>query len=86
MLYAFTITSYTLSGADPGCLKLLEDGQKSKYFIRTVKFLQFALIEQSTIQASNNIIVTLIEQSNISTEATSGSTPDYLCNYILAVV
>ena len=35
-------------GADPDCfLRLLEDGQKSKHFIRTVKLLQVTLIKQS---------------------------------------
>ena len=58
-----------LSGEDPDYfLRLLDDGQKSKYSIRTVKLLQVTLIEQSNIQVSH--IISLIEQSNVSTEAT----------------
>ena len=39
-----------------------------KYFIRTVKFMQATLIKQSSAQVYH--IITLIEQSNVSTEAT----------------
>ena len=49
-----------LTGADPGrLLRLLEDDQKLKYIIRTVKSLPVTLIEHSNIQVS--YIITVIE-------------------------
>ena len=49
-------------GVDPGHL------QKSKYSIRTVKFIKATLMEQSNIYV--NHMITLMMQSNVSTEAT----------------
>ena len=49
-----------LTGVDPGrLLRLLEDDQKLKFIIRTVKSLPVTLIEHSNIQVS--YIITVIE-------------------------
>ena len=43
-----TLTGKHSPGADPGLLRrFLEDCQKSKYSIRTVRFMRVTLIEQS---------------------------------------
>ena len=52
---------------------LLEDGRKLKYFIRTVKFIQVALITQSKFNAQVYHIITSVEQSNVSTETAQGT-------------
>ena len=57
------------AGAYPGHLmRPLENGQISKYFIRTVRFMQVTLIKQSNILVDH--IITLIKRSNVFTEAT----------------
>ena len=46
------------TGADLDNLqRLLEDGQKSKYSIRAVKFLQVTLIKQSNIKVDQLLLI-----------------------------
>ena len=62
-----TCVGALLAGADPGRRSSEASGRWSK-IIRTVKLLQVTLIEQSYIQVNN--IITLLEQSVVSAEAT----------------